>query len=293
MSEYQDLQERLKRSFSDLPPTLQAAATYFLEHPGNIATLSMRQVAAQTGISQGNFPRLAKALGYDTYNDLRSVYSSHVQSGSIGDYHVRAGALQEVAVGDGQQAVWDDFRSAAHRNVDALFEQNHLSAVLRAAEGLAKARTVYVVGMQASLSSSVYAKYLGTMIADRFRLISGLGGVFGDDITDIGPEDVLLAISMRPSSEFSIRMAQGARERGAHVLALTDSDASPLALTADEVLLTPNRSPMFFDSYLGVTLLLELLLGFLTMQSPDAPGRIERMESERVALGEYWNNKEY
>ncbi|MBT9385901.1 MurR/RpiR family transcriptional regulator [Pseudooceanicola sp. CBS1P-1] len=292
MSEYQDLQDRLKRGFPDLPPALQTAATYVLEHPGNIATLSMRQVAADTGISLGNFPRLAKALGYDTYNELRSVFSTHVQTGSVGDYHIRAGALQEGAVGDGLQATWQEFRDAAHRNVDALFEQNHLSAVNAAAGRLAQARRIYVVGMQASLSSAIYAKYLGSMVSERFRIVSGQGGVFADDIAEIGPEDAVLAVSMRPSSEFTIRVARAGRAAGAHVVALTDSDAAPLALSAQEVLLIPNRSPMFFDSYLGVTLMLEVLLGFLTMQSPDAVARIENMENRRRAMGEYWQDRD-
>ncbi|WP_172331885.1 MurR/RpiR family transcriptional regulator [Mangrovicoccus sp. HB161399] len=293
MSEYQTLQDRLKQALPQLPRALQAAATYFLENPGNVATRSMRQVAADTGISLGNFPRLAKTLGYETYNELRAVYSAHVQRSGIGDYHLRAETLQEVAVGEGQSRVWEEFRKAAHRNVDALFEQNHLSQVVSAAEVLAMARTTYVIGMQASVSSAVYAKYLGTMVSDRFRIISGLGGVFADDIAEIGPQDAMLAISMRPSSEFTIRMAEAAKARGAKLVGITDSDASPLGLIADEVLLTPNKSPLFFDSYLSVTLLVELLLGFVTMQQPGAVARIEEMEANRVALGEYWKNKDY
>jgi DNA-binding MurR/RpiR family transcriptional regulator len=196
--------------------------------------------------------------------------------------------LQKGAVGDGQATIWQGFHDAAHRNVDALFEMNHLSAVAAAAERLAQARTIYVLGMQASFSSAFYARYIGSMISDRFRIVSGTGGILGDDIAGIGEEDAMIAVSMRPSSEFTIRVARAAQHAGAHVVAVTDSDASPLALVAHEVLLTPNQSPLFFDSYLGVTLMLEVLLGFLTMQIPDAVARIEDMEKRRRAMGEYW-----
>ncbi|WP_324768320.1 MurR/RpiR family transcriptional regulator [Pokkaliibacter plantistimulans] len=293
MSDYQDLQKAMKRVLPQLPPALQAVAAYFLEHPGKVATLSMRQVAAETGISAGNFPRLAKALGFDTYNDLRRVYSERVQDNGIGDYHLRAGALRDVAVDEGQAQVWSDFREAAHRNVDALFSSNALSRIVQVAEQLSAARTVYLVGMQASLSSAIYAKYLGSMLSERFRIVSGMGGIFADDITDLGEQDVLLAISLRPCSEYSIRIAQAAKARGARVIGCTDSDASPLALIADEVLQVPVKTPLFFDSYLAVTLLLELLLGFMTLQQGDVVERIESIEASRVALGEYWNNKEY
>ncbi len=57
-----------------------------LEHPGDIATLSMRQVAANAGVSLPNFSRIAKALGFETYGELREIYSKQVQQNDISEY---------------------------------------------------------------------------------------------------------------------------------------------------------------------------------------------------------------
>lgn len=292
MSQYQKLQDQLKKMMPELPPALRQAASYFLDNPGTVATLSMRQLAATTGISPGNLPRLAKALGYATYGELRQVYSTHVQDGGIGDYHLRAGTLQSEGEGQGGAKIWSDFMAAAHRNIDSLFGFNSLASVEAAADRIVAAETVYIVGMQASLSSANYVKYLGTMVSEKFRIVAGQGGIFADDIADMTDRDVLLVISLRPCSEHSIRLATEAKSRGAFVIGCTDSEASPLALTAESVLLAPDKSPMFFDSYLAVTLLLEVLMGFVTLRSSGAVKRIEEIEAGRARMGEYWKEKD-
>jgi len=290
MCSYQDLQDQLKRMVPQLAPALRASAGYFLDHPGAVATLSMRQLAAAIGTSPGNLPRLAKALGYSTYAKLKQVYSTHVQDSGIGHFHLRAQTLQHVGAQHGSAGVWNHFKDAAHRNVDAWFSRNTYASVEAIAARMVAARTLYIVGMQSSLASAIYAKYLGTMLVPDCRMISGLGGVFADDLADMGASDVLLAVSLRPCSAFTIRIAQKARAQGAYVVGCTDSEASPLALLAHAVLLTPDKSPMFFDSYLAVILLIEVLMGFTTLRSGTAVERIQAIDACRSEMGESWDD---
>jgi len=288
---YQTLREQLKRMLPQLPPALRGVAVYFLDHPGAVATLSMRQVAAAIGTSSGNLPRLAKALGFDTYADLKQVYSTQVQGSSMGNFHLRARTLQRSSIEQGNAGVWADFKEAAQRNVERLFDINAQHTIEAIAERMAAARAIYLVGMQSSLASAMYAKYLGTMLVEHCHIISGLGGVFADDMVNIGVHDVVLVVSLRPCSTHAIRIAQKARAQGAFVVGCTDSEASPLALSANAVLLAPNKSPLFFDSYLAVTLLIEVLMGFVTMRSDTAVERIQIMDTCRSAMGESWDAK--
>jgi DNA-binding MurR/RpiR family transcriptional regulator len=96
MNDYLHINERLKELIPQLPRALQVASTYMLEHPGDIATLSMRKVASNAGVSLPNFARLAKTLGYETYGELREVYRKQVQQSDINEYHLRAENLQKT-----------------------------------------------------------------------------------------------------------------------------------------------------------------------------------------------------
>ena len=87
-------------------------------------------------------------------------------------------------------------------------------------------------------------------------------------------------------------MAERAFERGAYVVGITDSRASPLAAFSSDILLTSCQSPLFFESYVGATAIIELLLGFMTLRAgPDAVERIAQIEADRRSLGEYWTGK--
>jgi DNA-binding MurR/RpiR family transcriptional regulator len=146
--------------------------------------------------------------------------------------------------------------------------------------------------MQASVNFSAYAHYIGGMASSKFRLVRGDGSVFADPVADIGEGDAMISISHQPSARVTIELAMLARGRGAKVIAITDSPASPLALEADYTLLAPNRSPLFFESYVGSTVLIEALIGFFIIgQSADTVERIERIEADRQRMNEYWKTR--
>jgi len=292
MNTYQGVNRQLKKLFPDLPRALKVVATYMLEHPGDIATLSMRQVAANSGVSLPNFARLAKLLGYDTYGDLREIYRKQVQQSDINEYHLRAENLQQSGGNQAARDVWEGFRNSTLDNLSAVFDAIDPEYFASVAQVLNDARNVYIVGMQASAAFSAYAHYIGLMASGKFRLVRGEGGVFADPVADLGPEDVMISISQQPCARAAVELAMIARDRGAKVIAITDSPAAPISLNADYVLLGPNQSPLFFESYLGTTALIEALIGFFTIgQSADTVERIERIEADRKRMNEYWTNR--
>ncbi len=70
---YQDVVEQLTKAYPTLSKQLKKSAGYVLDHPGNIATLSMRQVAARADVPPPTMNRLAKSLGFETYNAMRDI----------------------------------------------------------------------------------------------------------------------------------------------------------------------------------------------------------------------------
>lgn len=289
---YFSIQERLKDMLPRLPRALQVVSTYMLENPGDIATLSMRKVAKNAGVSLPNFARIAKMLGYDTYGELREVYRRQVQQNDINEYHLRAENLQAAGSDASARELWEKFRKSSIDNVGAVFDAIDPDYFANIAKSLNDSEAIYLVGMQASAGFSGYARYIGGMASGRFRLVRGDGGVFADPVADIGEGDAMIVISHQPCARAAVDLARIARERGAKVVAITDSPASPAALEADHVLLAPNRGPMFFESYAATTVLIEALIGFLSVGLPSGlVERIERIEADRTRLAEYWNDR--
>jgi len=274
-----------------LSKALQRVATYMLDNPGDIATLSMRKIAENTGVSVPNFDRLAKSLGFSTYGELRELYRERVQRDSKVDYHLRAETLQQSGEVRGLAQVWSDGRSAALSTVNKVYDTLSATDLDRVASLLVQRRRIFVAGAQASRSAATYLDYVGTMASPQFSLLGRTGGLYADDLAEMTDEDALIVIAIRPCARASVEVARIARERGCVVVGITDSFASPLARYCDEILLTPTDSPMFFESYLGTVAIIEALLSFLTLKlGKDVAPRIERIESDRRQLGEYWQD---
>ena len=147
-----------------------------------------------------------------------------------------------------------------------------------------------MVGMQASSPFADYLNYVGGMAVPKFMRLGRRGGVIADDLVDLGENDGLLCLAIQPCARTTVEVAELAYERGVFVVGITDSRTSPLAAFSSEVLLTSCESPLFFESYVGATAIIELLVGFMTIRSgPDAVERIAQIENDRRRMGEYWD----
>ncbi|TIU25817.1 MAG: MurR/RpiR family transcriptional regulator, partial [Mesorhizobium sp.] len=69
------LAELLVERFENMPPQLRVAARFVLDHPKDVALMSMREQAHQAGVSHSTMMRLARWLGLDGYEDMRSLYA--------------------------------------------------------------------------------------------------------------------------------------------------------------------------------------------------------------------------
>lgn len=73
------------------------------------------------------------------------------------------------------------------------------------------------------------------------------------------------------------------------MIGITDSRTSPLAAGLDDILLVPIQSPSFFQSYVAVTAIVEVLVGMVVAHSgPSVIENIDHMERCRREMGAYW-----
>ena len=290
MEDFEAVQDRLTRLHVTLSPQLRRAAAYLLENPGDVATLSMRKVASNADVPLPNFDRLAKEIGFTTYGELREVYRKRVQSGGTIGYPERAQNLQSTGEARGAGATWAAFRDAAVANIKGAFDKVDASRISAVADELHRRQQIYLVGMQASQPFVRYLHYIGGMASPGLRIVGRDGAVLGDDLVDLGERDALICLAIRPCAKDTVQVAKLARQRGALVIGITDSRASPLAAHSDQVLLAPVESPSFFESYIGATAIIEMLIGFYVVGGgQSAIERIEKIEADRRRLGEYWD----
>ena len=286
--QYEDGAERLTLAFPNLSRQLKKCAAYILEHPGDVATLSMRQVASRADVLPSNMNRLARSLGFSGYNEFRDIYRNSVNENSV-SYPQKAGQILAAVSESDFENTFDTFHRTSAANLDGLFENIDRNSVRSAIDILEDARNVTVVGMHASYAFADYLHYIAAMCFRNWHLVTRLNGELSDRVEGLESEDALLAISLRPCAADTIKVARRAHEAGVPVIGITDSRTSPLAAYSKVVLLTPKQSPGFFDSYIATTALIEMIIGMIVSGGDSSIVRnIDRLERCRHELGEYW-----
>jgi DNA-binding MurR/RpiR family transcriptional regulator len=280
----------LAARFPGLGPRLRQAARYLLDHPEDVALLSMRQAASAARVHPATMVRLARALGFAGYPAIRSLFVQRLRR-RPSSYASKAVALQRRG-GAGADHVVRQAAVAHARNVHASFELNAPGRLRACAEALEAARTVYVIGLRSCFPLAFFFHYVYRLFRENAILLDGQAGTFPDGLRGMRSRDVLFAISLSPYSGDTVRAVDFARRRGATVVALTDSQLSPLARRTRLSLLFTAETPSFFHSVTAAMAMVETLLALLVARGGRETVRaIHESEAQLSAFAAYWRER--
>lgn len=282
------LAQRLRDAFDGLPPEVQRAARWVVDHPGEAGLLSMRQQAARAGVSPPTMLRLARALGLRDYASLRRPLQI-VMAGRAVDFGRRASALQATPGAGRVDQLARELSASQVDDVQSVLALNAPAKVEAVVEAIADARRVGFIGVRASFGIAFEFRYAYNLIARNGVLFEGIGGTLQDQVDTLGHNDVLVAISHEPYSMPTVRAVDAAAARGVSVVALTDSTLSPLARRARHTLLYQTDSVSFFPSMIAPLALVELLLARLAARGGKAVlKRLAEVEQRLNEQHAYW-----
>ena len=291
-AERRDLVVRLQRELPEMRPALRRAAKFILDHPNEIGLLPIRDAATQARVSSNTLVRLARLLGYQTYDYLRQPFREALKQGSHA-ISSQARWLQELGQGEGLAPLYAQMASASVSNLQQMFSENDSLRLEQAALELAQARQAYVLGSRSSYSLAHYFFYVGRMAMPNLNLVPRHVSAPFDDLALVGDRDVVLALSYAPYAKDTLQACEYAKLRGARLIAITDSVAAPLAYLADHVLIVPTQSPQYFASAVAIMALLETLLAFVVAKGgQETLDTIATFEKVREEMAVYWNEAE-
>lgn len=286
---FQVLCQQIENAYAGLSPQLKQAARHALDHPDDIALLSMRQFAAKADVHPSTMVRLVKVLGISGYPAFQEPFQSRLRTRPEEHYSKSARSIQAHA-SRSADAMLSEMLDMEHANLDSIADSVGFDALNTCADMIAKARHVYVGGVRSCYPAAFYFQYACRMFEDNVSLLDGRGGTFADDLRGAGQDDVLLAISFAPYGRNIVHAVEYASHRGAQVIALTDSPVSPLLKTRDAVpLIVRTSSPSFFHSVVPAMSVVQALVLLLMAQGGEqALAELSESENQLSAFGAYW-----
>ena len=240
-------------------------SNYILENYDKAAYMTASKLGKIVQVSESTVVRFAIELGFEGYPEfqhalqeivrtrLTAAQRMEVTNSLIGDGDI----LSKVLLGDAEKIkrTLEDIDSAA-------FEE--------AVEKLASAKNVYILGVRASSSLAGFLAHGLRMISDNVKFVQTTSGSeMFEQIMSIGAEDVMVAISFPRYSKRLKNATSFAKHAGADVIAITDSTASPIAPSADQLLLAKSDMASFADSLVAPMSIINALIVALSRVKQD------------------------
>jgi DNA-binding MurR/RpiR family transcriptional regulator len=175
--------------------------------------------------------------------------------------------VTDLLIGDGD--VLDKVLTSDIEKLRYTLECVDRAAFDAATDALIRAKHIYIMGVR---SSSVLARFLNfnlRMIFDDVKLVQTTSGSeMFEQIHHIGEGDVLVAISFPRYSKRIIKAVEYAKGVGAQVISITDSDRSPIAPLADQLLIARSDMVSFVDSLVAPLSIINAMIVSVARKDP-------------------------
>ena len=243
------LLQAIARDFERLSRQLKLIARHVEQHRAHVGIQSVQEVANTCGVQPSAVVRFAKHFGFDGYTALQRVFRDRLAQQISPARSYQARIRQAMASGARNLSSADIAHALVESSIAGMQElQSSLKAQsFEDAVGLlATAQTVWLMGSRRSFPVSTYLAYALQHTDKQVHHISAMGSMQDGQLRGMRQGDVLIAVSFAPYAEETAGIVRQAHEKGAHIIAITDSSLSPLARFSTRVLLVQETSVFGF-----------------------------------------------
>jgi DNA-binding MurR/RpiR family transcriptional regulator len=270
-----------------LPMRLQEVGRFVAANDYDATTRSMRELASVAGADPASFTRLAKALGYSGWDELRAALTEARRPAQASPFSGRAKGRRAGPNAD-VTLVSEKLEAEA-----AGLARISANAITGAARALHDADRIWIAGFRSCRSVAELLNYqLRLFRPDTVQLVGG-SGPFDLDLGGFRADDAVVVIGFAPYTTISVEAARAAHDTRASLIAIADTISAPMAEGADHLLLfEAASSPGFFPSLTGAIAIAQSLAAVtFTLGGANARRRLERTEGRLAEMSQYFAEK--
>ncbi len=257
-------------------------AAYIEEHYDKAAFMTASKLGETVGVSESTVVRFATEIGYDGYPKLQKAMQEMIRD--------KLTSVQRIEVTSTRIGDDDVLTSILNQDIDkirrTLDETDH-DDFKKAVKSIVNAKTIYIFGVRSTASLAQFLGYYLQLMFDNVRIITTTShNQTYEQMFRISKGDVFIGISFPRYSNMAVDAMHFARDRGADVIAITDSMISPLVANADYILLARSDMASIVDSLVAPLSLINALVVAAVLERKDEVSETFRQ------LEEVWNSQE-
>ncbi len=229
---------------------------YILEHYDKAAFMTASRLGATVGVSESTVVRFAAILGFEGYPGLQKALQELIRN--------KLTAVQRIEVTSEQLGSTDVLDKVLNLDIEKIrltLEETSRESFDRAVDAITKAKNIYIIGARSASALARFLAYYFGLIFPNVKLVhTTSSSEMFEQIMRLGENDVLIGISFPRYSRMTAKAFDFASARKAHVIAITDSEVSPIARAANILLLARSDMVSFVDSLVAPLSLINALI---------------------------------
>lgn len=229
---------------------------FIISHYDKAAFMTAAKLGEAVGVSESTVVRFATELGYDGYPELQHALQEMIRN--------RLTTVQRIEITSDRMSNADVLTKILNMDIEKIrrtLEDTSSEEFNKVADTIVSARHIYILGVRSSASLASFLSFYFYKIFDNVRNVatSSTSEVF-EQIMNIGEGDVFIAITFPRYSKRTIKAAKYAHDKGATVIAFTDSHSAPIIEYSDRILLARSDMASFADSLVAPLSLINALI---------------------------------
>lgn len=227
--------------------------------------MTASRLGKRVGVSESTVVRFAAELGYDGYPDMQKSLQKMIRN--------RLTSVQRIEVTNDRIGDQDLLSMVLQSDIEKIrltLEELDRDSFEHAVDAIVSARKIYIIGVRSSASIATFLTFYFNLIFDNVVEVSAntASEVF-ERLLRVGEGDVVIGVSFPRYSSRTVQAMSFARDRGATTVAITDSEASPLAPICTYTLKARSDMASFVDSLVAPLSLVNALLVAVSRKKND------------------------
>lgn len=270
-----DLFKLIDEQMDDFSKGHKAIAGFILSHYDKAAFMTAQKLGRTVGVSESTVVRFAAMLGFDGYPALQKALQELMRN--------KLTAVQRIEVTNDRLSGEDVLKDVLTRDMEKIrttLDETSKQAFTEAVKAIEGCTTIYILGARSAEPLAAFMNYYFSRMFPQVKQIRNTTtSELFEQVMRIDEHDVMIGISFPRYSRQTAKMLEFSKSQGAHVIAITDSEQSPLAPFADDLLIARSDMNSFADSLVAPLSLINALIAALSLSNADkVRSSFERLE---------------
>ena len=231
-------------------------ANFILDSYDKAAFMTASKLGKRVGVSESTVVRFAAELGYDGYPDMQRSLQKMIRN--------RLTTVQRIEVTNDRLGDQDLLSMVLQSDIEKIrltLEELDRESFDRAVDAIIAAKRIYIIGVRSSAAIATFLSfYFNLIFGNGVEVTANTAREVIERQLRVGEGDVVVGVSFPRYSSRTVQAMNFARDRGACTVAITDSEASPLAPICTYTLKARSDMASFVDSLVAPLSLVNALL---------------------------------